>query len=352
MKILQVCPKYFPSIGGVEEHVKNVSERLARQHDITVFTCDPSGKLCKEEEINGVLVRRFKSFSPGDAYHISFEMAKEFKKTEFDIVHGHNYHAFPSYFSRNAKAGKRVVNPYYHRHGHTPVRNFLIKLYKPLGKKILESADKIIAISHYEEELLLKDFAIEKGKLAVIPPGIHLAEMGDLAGVRKEPKTILYVGRLEEYKGVQHIIQALPVLDKDFHLEIVGKGQHKANLVAQISRLRLNDRVKFYENLPRQELLKMYARAGVFVLLSKHESFSIVVAEALAAGTPCIVADTSALTEWVDDKNCFGICYPVNQGALAELINEVTGKKVADVKIWDWDEVAERIAGQYEDGCK
>jgi hypothetical protein len=45
MKILQVCPKYFPSIGGVEEHVKNISERLAKKHEVTVFTCDPLGKL-------------------------------------------------------------------------------------------------------------------------------------------------------------------------------------------------------------------------------------------------------------------------------------------------------------------
>ena len=88
MKILQVCPKYHPSIGGVEEYVKNISERLAKEHEVTVFACDPSGKLPQEEEINGVLVRRFKSFSPSDAYHISFEMARELRNSEFDIVLG------------------------------------------------------------------------------------------------------------------------------------------------------------------------------------------------------------------------------------------------------------------------
>lgn len=79
MKILQVCPKYFPSIGGVEQHVRNISERLAREYEVTVFATDPSGELPKEETINGVLVRRFKSFSPSGAYHVSFEMLREFR---------------------------------------------------------------------------------------------------------------------------------------------------------------------------------------------------------------------------------------------------------------------------------
>jgi len=348
MKILHVCPKYYPSIGGVEGYVKNISERLAREHQVTVFACDPSGKLPKEERINGVLVKKFKSFSPGGAYHISFEMAREFKKAEFDIVHGHSYHALPLYFARNARGKKFIANPYYHGHGHTPVRDFFIKLYKPFGKGIFERADEIIAISNYEKELLLRDFAIDEDKLSVIPPGIELAELDNLGGICKEPETILYVGRLEMYKGVQHIIQTLPLLNKDFHLEIVGKGPYKVNLVSLIDKLGLNDRVSFYQDLSHQELLKMYAKAGVFVLLSRYESFSIVVAEALASKTPCIVANTSALLEWIDNKNCFGIDYPINTGELAELVNVVIGKEVGNVKLWDWDEVAHRIGSLYE----
>ena len=60
MKVLQLCPLYFPFVGGSEEHVRNMSERLAKSHEVTVFTTDTSG-LPNEEEVNGVLVRRFKS---------------------------------------------------------------------------------------------------------------------------------------------------------------------------------------------------------------------------------------------------------------------------------------------------
>jgi len=349
MKILQVCPKYYPSIGGVEEHAKNISERLAKEHEVTVFACDPSRKLPSEEEINGVLVKRFNSFSPSDAYHISFEMARELKKSEFDIVHGHSYHALPLYFARNARAKKFVVTPHYHGHGHTPVRDFFIKLYKPFGKRIFERANKVIAVSKYEKQLLLKDFSLDGDKISVIPNGINLTEFVDLKAIPKELRTILYVGRLEEYKGVQYIIQTLPLLDNNFCLEIVGKGPHKAELVKLIDELGLNNRARFYQDLPRRELLNMYARAGVFVLLSQHEAFSIVVAEALAAKTPCVIANTSALSEWIDNKNCFGIDYPVNNGKLAGLITAVAGRKVSDVKLWDWDEVAQQTDRLYQE---
>jgi len=348
MKILQVCSRYFPDIGGIEEQVKNISERLAEKHEVVVYTGDPSGRLLKEEEIGGVRIRRFRTFAPGDAYHVSFEMARELKRSTFDIVHGHNYHALPLYFSRNAVAKKFVVTPHYHGYGHTPFRNLIIKLYKPFGKRIFKKADQIVANSSFEKQLLINDFAININKISVIPNGVDLSEICKLEVIPEELKTILYIGRLEEYKGVQHIIKILPLLDKAFHLEIVGRGPYKSTLMAQVDKLGLNDRVKFYQGLSRQELLKMYARAGIFVLLSQHESFSIVVAETLASKTPCIVANTSALSEWIDNKNCFGINYPINSTELARLITEVIGKKVSAVKLWDWDEVTQRIAELYK----
>lgn len=347
MKILQVCPRYYPDIGGIEEYVKNISERLAKKHDVTVFTCDLSGKLPMTENINGVTVKRYRCFAPGDAYYLSRDMRNELKKSEYDVVHGHNYHAFPLFFARSVKTQRFIVSPHYHGHGHTALRNFLLKFYKPLGKRIFKDADCIITDSNYEKELLARDFKLDKKNIDVIPLGIDTSEFNRVGEQAREDKTILFVGRLEEYKGVQYIIEALPFLEKDFCLKIVGKGPYKTNLLTQINKLGLNDRVTFYQDLPRQALLQMYARASVFVLLSKFEAFSIVVAEALASRTPCIVANTSALTEWVDNKNCFGIDYPINIEKLVRLVNRVAGNSVSDPRICDWDTVAANLENLY-----
>jgi len=99
------------------------------------------------------------------------------------------------------------------------------------------------------------------------------------------------------------------------------------------------------------EILQKYADADVFVLLSEREAYSLVVAEALAAGIHCIVAKTSALTEWVDNKSCFGIEFPIKLGELAELIYAVINyaashknkKSLIQTKAFDWDEVSQRL---------
>ena len=103
----------------------------------------------------------------------------------------------------------------------------------------------------------------------------------------------------------------------------------------------------FFQNLSRDKLIQQYYDADIFILLSRHEAYGISVAEALASKTPCIVANTSALQEWVDGENCFGVDYPVNIAQLANSIDEVIGREVGEVKLWDWDEVVEEMVRVY-----
>jgi glycosyltransferase involved in cell wall biosynthesis len=346
MKIIQVCPLYFPSIGGVEEHVRNLSESLAKKHEVTVFTTDNSG-LPGEEEVNGVFVRRFRSFSPNNAYHISLDMRKEIRKSRFDIVHGHDYHAFPLFFSRYGNGKKFIVTPHYHRYGVTTFHNFLIRLYRPFGKKIFQDTDSVITCSDYEKDLVIEDFQIESTKIAVIPNGVNLKEFRGLEKKERGHQTILCVARLEEFKGVQYAIEALPLLEESVRLEIVGKGPYKARLISLAKKLGVAHRIDFYQDLRGRELINRYVNADLFMLLSRYESFGITVTEALASKTPCIVANTSALKEWVDNKNCFGIDYPIRSGKLASLITEIMGRKVEDVNLLDWDEVTKQTETVY-----
>jgi len=348
MRILQVCPVYYPHIGGTEDHVKNISERLAKKHDVTVFTTDPSGKLRKEEVVNGVQIRRFKVFAPGGAYYFSLSMLRALKTSEFDIVHGHDFHALPMFFSRYAKCKQFVVTPHYHGVGHTPFRNFLMKFYKLIGGKTLKDADRIICVSSFEKNLLLNDFNLEDEKIAVIPNGINLEEFKKTLKKRKlDHRTILCVSRVERYKGIDYIVRALPKLQDDIELEIVGKGTHIDSLMRLVSKLGLLKRVEFYQDLSRKELLQRYVNADVFVLLSRHEAFGITVAEALASGTPCIVARGSALEEFVDERNCFGIDYPIDIDELVVMIEDAIGREVKKVDLWNWNDVVKELIKVY-----
>lgn len=352
MRIAEVCPKYYPSIGGVETHVKNISERLAKENDLSVFTTDPSGRLLPYEVENLVKITRFKSWAPNESYYFCRNLKKYLLRNsrEYDVVHAHSYHAFPSLYAAQTKDINRFVfTPHYHGGGHTFFRNLLHKPYKLLARKVFEKADKIVCVSNFEKDLIQNRFGIDNSKVAVIPNGVSMKEFEGLERRKRSYKVILYVGRLERYKGVNFLINALAELDNDVILEIVGKGPYKRKLIKLATKLGVQSRVRFFQNLTRSELLEKYAGADIFALLSEYEAFGISLSEALASEIPAIVADTSALREWIDGKNCFGVSYPVEIDELARLIRRVIGKKVGPVKLWDWDEVAQKIADLYND---
>lgn len=353
MRIVQICPRYYPDIGGVETHVKEISERLAKRgFEVEVVCTDPTGRLQKHETINGVAITRFRSFAPGDAYYFAPHIYFYLKNRNIDIIHSHSYHALPALFASLAKDERRLVfTPHYHRGGHTLIRNLLHKPYRLIGRTIFEKAYKVICVSEYEKRNVISDFDLPPGKIEKIPNGLNLSEFANIKYLKKHngEGILLYVGRLEKYKGIQHLINALAYL-KDFKLEIIGKGPYENDLRRQAEELSVTKRITWYKNVTREELLKHYAMADVFLMLSTHEAYGITVAEALTSGTPCIVAMGSALEEFVDSETCAGLSYPIDTHNLANKIESMSHKRAIVVKnIIDWNEVVKRLIKIYEE---
>lgn len=359
MKIAQICPRYFPDIGGVETHVKEISERLINAgHNVEVITTDPTRKLNKEDTINGVKVIRLGSFAPGNAYYFAPQIYFYLKKHNYDVIHVHSYHALPALFAALGRhGGKFVFTPHYHRSGHTAFRNLLHKPYRFLGKIIFSRADSVICVSEYEKRLVESDFKIAE-KTIIIPNGINLEEFENLRHQEKNStekksqteKIFLYVGRLEEYKGVQYIVQSLPEL-QEFMLKVVGKGPYETELRSLANNLGIGQKVEWLKDLSREELLECYAEADIFLMLSSHEAYGITVAEALAAGTPCVVTKGSALEEFVDGRNCLGIEFPIDKDKLIKVVRTIEkGFKVNFQRkvLYDWREVCEKTIGIYK----
>jgi glycosyltransferase involved in cell wall biosynthesis len=339
----------------VQTHVEELSLRLVKMGmDIEVLTTDPTHRLRDEEVVRGVRVRRFKSWAPNDSYYFSPSLKKYLARNSntYDIVHVHNYHALPAlYGAQTKKSSCLVFTPRYHGSGHTYFRNLLHIPYKYFGRSIFDKADKVICLSKHERDIVLSNFKLRAGKLVLIPNGISKQEFVGLRKTRDTHRSnILCVSRLEKYKGIDWLIKVLPRLDTSVSLQVVGSGPHKRSLMQLSRRLALQDRVEFHSNLDREELLQLYSNANVFVLLSTHEAFGNAVAEALASGTHCIVAYGSALEQWVDNENCFGINFPVDLEHLAELITRAIEKDAAGpatARLLDWDDVARMLHEVY-----
>ncbi len=351
MKVIQVTPRYYPDIGGIETHVREICRRLVRRKlELLVVTTDPSNNLKKDEIIDGINVTRLNTFAPYDSFYFSPGIYSFVKKNKCDIIHVHGYHVLSSLFAAMSKTdrNKLIFTPHYHGVGHTFFRNILNKLYKPVGAMIFNKAGRVVCVSKYEMNLIKNDFNIPDNKIVVIPNGIDPVEFEGIKAIAKEQKTLLYIGRLEEYKGIHYIIKALSQLP-DYRLEIIGRGVYKNELRRLADEYSVNNRIDWLENIPRKELLEHYASANLFLMLSSHEAFCITVAEALTVGIPCIVATGSALDEFVDGKMCAGVTLPIGPEELAQKIKSMISKDRTKYgrKIMSWDEVVGHLIESY-----
>lgn len=357
IKLLLVTPSYYPCIGGLETHVKEIAERLTKSIHVEVYTLDHNlRKRIEIEEIHGLRIRRFKATRLTDGIRVpSSEFTRNLKASDADIIHLQGFHSLlPYYILRTALMHKLVITAHYHGKGHTFLRNILFNYYKRTLKKIARRADRIISVSKYEKSLILKDFNVDDDRVVVIPNG----GSSDIFDVVPSPSSknfckILSIGRLERYKNFDILIKAMRILDMDFRLTIIGDGPERCNLLDLIGKFGLGDRIFLRSNLNRKDLLEEYISSNLFVLLSYHEAFSIVVAEALYLGLNVIVPNASALSEFVEGGYAHGVNLPLTPRKVADAIMHISKLPGPPAKyvLRTWDDVAEEHIKLYRSLC-
>jgi glycosyltransferase involved in cell wall biosynthesis len=330
MKVVQVCPRFYPWYGGIETHVREISKRLIRLGlDVRILTTDPTNKLPKEELIDGIAISRFHSFTFNEVHFFAprlYSALMDLK--DADLIHIHDYQDLPDLVLALTYGCNRkpfVLTPHFHPMGGSTWRTIAKKAYNlSLGKRIMQKADVVIAVSEYEKQLLQRKFGLQNYKVKYIPNGVDIKKIENIERKNVENKVILYVGRLEKYKGVQFLLKSFYKIKEDIptsQLLIVGVGPYKNNLVRIANRLKIIGDVKFLENVPEKELMKLYCASSLFVMPSRYEAFCIALIEAMACGLPVIATKVGGMKELIKpNETGFLIDYPPNENLLAELI--------------------------------
>ena len=345
MKVLFVTHRYPPRTGGVETHVREIATRFAnRGHDVTVFSADGGGDLPASTTEEGVQVRRFRSLSPDESFHFAPQIAVAVHRADADVVHAHNYHAFPLFFAAIGVTDECfVVTTHYHGESANGVRNVLLSGYRPLGRWAVRQADEVIAVSEWEQKRLREDFNVEA---TVIPNGVDVDRFASASPEERKRPYLLCVGRLEEYKGVQRVIRALAELP-EYSLVVAGSGSYREELERIASKTGVTNRVDFLGYVDNERLPRLYAGTRVYVTMSTFEAYGMTVAEALAAGTPCVVQKAAALEDWITHDGCVGVENP-SPVAVANCVRTAAKRRVVPGNIPTWEAVTDEISERYE----
>ena len=355
MKIGFISPHYAPYRGGVETLVQSIAERIASWgHRTEVLALDSTGTLPAQEEINRVMVRRFREWSPGDVYHVGLSMLSYLRahRDDYDIVNAHNYHAMPLLWSSIIYNDRLVASPHYHGHGHTALANLLHPFYRPFGRWAVRRAQRVICATRAERALLLSHLGISKNRIAIVSNGIPLDQLRSARPLELTGVALVYVGRLMKYKRVDRAVAALAHLPQDYHLYVIGVGPEKAALEEQAQEAGVAHRVTFLTDVSDDELFRWYRSAQVLVMMSEAESFPMTSLEAMAGGSRVVCGPFPPFVELAARfPQDMLVVNDASDQALAERIRtaaETPGRVEADLNDFSWDVVARTTLAVFE----
>ncbi len=329
MHILQVYKDYFPILGGIENHLRMLSEGLvARGHRVTVLT---SGRARHDEiyEIGGVRVIAAGRLATVASAPLSPALLTHAARQRPDLVHLHM--PDPTGDVALTLAGPRapLVVSY---HSDIVRQRHLLTLYAPLLRRTLRRAARIIAASpaYVRSSPFLAPLA---GRCAVVPYGIDLARFArpdpaKVAAIRaRYPGPLaLFVGRLRYYKGVDQLVRAMALAPGRALIIGADATVRRADLAQLAQDLGVADRVHFLSVEDDAELPAYYHAADLLVLPSveRSEAFGIVQIEAQAAGLPVIATELGTGTSYVTLHGQTGIVVPPSDPqALARAIRVI-----------------------------
>ncbi len=185
---------------------------------------------------------------------------------------------------------------------------------RALARQLIRYATRVSTLSNYTQELLLTHFPEAADKIYLTPGALRsdFAVVPPRPAVRKDKVVVLTVGRLHPRKGQLLTLQALQMLPADVRARLeywVVGGQSKGNYESQLraaAAAQPDLAVRFFGNLPDEELARVYDGADIFAMTSVNlersvEGFGLVYLEAAAHGLPVIAHDVGGVSEAVVD---------------------------------------------------
>jgi glycosyltransferase involved in cell wall biosynthesis len=323
-------PKLVGGLGTYAEYITREFVKLG--HDVSVFTLNP-GDLNTREIFRGVEVHRPLIADASNVFPMF--VAEDLKRW------GTNIRFFNDIFIYNVLSATKFINDLIRKEGEkfdvvcvhdwlSSVAGIVIKNETKIpvvfhvhstewgrsgdrGSEVVahlewataQASDHIITVS-----FSMRDDLIQHGwpepKISVVWNGVNperynpdkcspedAAKIREKYGIKEDENMILFLGRLTWVKGVRNLLQALPMVLKDYpktKLVILGKGEEQKDIAETAGRLGIKDRVVYrFDLVPEEERILHYAAADLCVFPSLYEPFGIVSLEAMAMKKPIVV---------------------------------------------------------------
>jgi UDP-glucose:(heptosyl)LPS alpha-1,3-glucosyltransferase len=370
-RIAVVIPK-FGLVGGAEGFAALLTERIAAdpRFEVHVFAnrwADTPERIV----FHPVPIVRFPKFltTPSFAWFAGRAISAA---GPFDLIHTHD---------RIFRADLYTMHGIPHRWWVREVRRKGMSLF---DRALVRVEDRLVAgggcrrflaVSEPARKIFLGEYPIDPARVTVVHPGIDLSPYAKLDrercrreirgrfGIGPDEPLILFVSMNFAIKGLDHLLRGLGCLrEKDlsarFRLLVIGRGDEK-RYRGMACDLGIGDSVLFAGAVAREKLPEFYLAGDLYAMLSRFDTFGMVVLEAMAAGLPVLISGSVGARDIVrEGENGFVVENPADPEAVAERIGAMLHGKTRERMGREalktagensWERTVDRVLALYEE---
>ncbi len=372
MRVAHIVRQYQPSIGGMEEVVRNL---VQHQHSETkyepyVVTLDrvfrePDMQLPQQETLDNVPVKRL-SYRGSERYPLCPQVLKSLRKA--DLVHVHGIDFFFDFLALTQSLhGRPLVVSTHGGFFHTSFAKRLKRLYfSSVTRASVLAYRRVIATSENDGEMFRQ--ITGESRLRVIENGVDIQKFGGAASTTLQP-TLIYFGRWSVNKGILEALDVLAALgvqqpNTPWKLIIAGREYDlsKNEILASAAKLGLSERVTVVAAPSNDDLRALISNASYFICLSHHEGFGIAPIEAMSAGLVPILSDIPPFRRLVENTGVGLILEEAGHMNRAQQVSQMHANLIAQgdrgasrlgaarraALSYSWNTVAAQYVQQYD----
>jgi glycosyltransferase involved in cell wall biosynthesis len=293
-----------------------------------------------------------------EIYKYSVVAALIADENEFDIIHAHDWLAYPAGIAAMEVSGKPLVIHVHATDFDRSGGNVNPDVYR-IEKNGMDAASKIITVSNLTRDIVINKYNINPDKVETVYNAVEPVKIAENLIIKKgfDEKVVTFLGRITMQKGPEYFIEAaykvLQVMD-NVRFVMAGSGDMMEKMMRRAAALKITDRFHFTGFLKGTDVFTMLDMSDVYIMPSVSEPFGISPLEAMQSNVPVIISKQSGVAEilthavktdfWDIDAMADAIYGILNYPALSNMFIKNGKEEVIRLK---WDNSARHVRDIY-----
>ena len=279
-------------------------------------------------------------------------------ENEFDIIHAHDWLAYPAGIAAMEVSGKPLVIHVHATDFDRSGGSVNPDVYR-IEKNGMDAASKIITVSNLTRDIVISKYNINPDKVETVYNAVEPVKIAEKFILKKgfDEKVVTFLGRITMQKGPEYFIEAaykvLQVMD-NVRFVMAGSGDMMERMIRRAAALKITDRFHFTGFLKGADVFTMLDMSDVYIMPSVSEPFGISPLEAMQSNVPVIISKQSGVAEilthavktdfWDIDAMADAIYGILNYPAMSNMFIKNGKEEVIRLK---WDNSARHVRDIY-----